>query len=136
MNEIEIRDVWEGADVTHSARVWDVDGTDLETGDFGGSDDVDVFVYTESGVLAYTSTTNAISGFLSNTLSTAGRWGNKDSKGYNFTNTLTQTSVATGPLSESMQGGRVYRTVYVLKTTSKGNVPLVFHDRIRPVKPA
>lgn len=134
MNQVEIRDVWEGADVTHSARVWDVDGTDLVQSDFDGSD-VDVFVYTDDGTLAYTVVDQAIAGYLSDTLSTAGRWGNKDGKGYNFTSTLTQTAIATGPLSEQMQGGRTYRTVYHLKTTSKGVVPLVFHDRVRPVKP-
>ena len=124
----------EFVNIAHSSRVSDVDGVDLVNSDFDGSD-VDIFIYNSANVLVYSLLDQAIAGYLSDTLTTGGRWGNKDSVGYNFTSIIDQDTVAAGVGGQKMQGGETYLTVYILKTVSKGWIPLKFEDYIEPVKP-
>ncbi len=122
----------EYVDVTLVARVWAADGVNLATSDFDGTSDWDLEVYDEKGVEVFSDidASNAADDgvLIKNTLVTDGYWGDKDSTGYNFIHTVTQTQV-------SMLGGKTYRFVMRLNTTSHGVIPLAWDIEFLSLRP-
>lgn len=123
-----VQRVPEFADVNHVARIYTAEGALMVPSDFDGATAFTLTVYDDEGVSVYTESQSLINSPDVHTydpVELGGYW-TKDSKGYNFHNTLVASDYG-------YSGGRTYRAVYLLVSQTHGTIPLVFIDQCEAV---